>query len=158
MLDRELRRAVEEVADRAPTRQAASVDALRLVQDHHRWVSDEHLQEVAAILGLQPAQLDAVASFYDLLFRRPVGEHVVYACDSVSCWLEGADEVRGALLEALGVELGQTSRDGGFTVVPRACLGACDAAPVLMIDEDTHLRVDPARIEELLAPYRNGSS
>jgi NADH-quinone oxidoreductase subunit E len=103
---------------------------------------------------MSPAELDAVASFYNLLFRRPVGGRVILVCDSVSCWMMGCDQVLAALRSQLGVELGQTTADGAFTLLPMCCLGDCDHAPVLMIGEDTHRDVDPSAVGPLLARYR----
>jgi NADH-quinone oxidoreductase subunit E len=137
---------------RHPT--AASVEALHVVQRHEGYVSDEHLREVAALLGTSPEALDEVASFYNLVYRRPVGRHVVLLCDSVSCWVTGCGRVRAALERELGVTYGQISADGEFTLLPMACLGDCDHAPVLMIGEDTHRDVDPADVAALLARYR----
>lgn len=153
MLTAEERREIHAEMARYPDPRAASLDALKVAQRHRRWVSDEVLKEVAEILGMTPHELDAVATFYNLVFRRPVGEHVVLVCDSVSCWVMGCDRLQARLSERLGIRLGETTADGRFTLLPNPCLGACDGAPALMIDEDLHERVSPEALDALLAQY-----
>jgi NADH-quinone oxidoreductase subunit E len=156
MLDDQVRAEIAAHVAEAADPLAASVEALHVVQRHHRWVSDEHLREVAALLGTSAEALDGVASFYNLVFRRPVGRHVVLLCDSVSCWVMGQRRVQAALERQLGIGLGETTADGTFTLLPMCCLGDCDHAPVLMVGEDTHRNVDPDGLEPLLEPYRRG--
>ena len=155
MLADRVRAEIQEHVAHARHPTAASVEALHVVQRHEGYVSDENLREVAALLGTSPEVLDEVASFYNLVFRRPVGRNVVLLCDSVSCWVMGCDRVRDALERELGVPYGQITADGEFTVLPMACLGDCDHAPVLMIGEDTHRDVDPSAVGELLDRYRS---
>ncbi len=135
-------------------RQAAGIEALRIVQRHRGYVSDEALSAIAALLGLSTADLDAVATFYNLVYRKPVGRHVVLACNSISCWLLGADGVRGHLSRTLGVDVGGTTPDGRFTLLPIVCLGACDHGPTMMVDGDLHGDLDPARIDAILKKYK----
>jgi NADH-quinone oxidoreductase subunit E len=102
---------------------------------------------------MSPDELDGVATFYNLIFRRPVGRHVILICDSVSCWIMGYEALREAFHARLGVRLGETTADGRFTLLPIVCLGACDHAPTIMIDEDLHHDVDAARLDSLLERY-----
>lgn len=150
------RLAIRREAAHYPDPRAAAVDSLKLVQDRTGWISDEVLAEVAAELGLTTAELDAIATFYTLIFRRPVGEHVILVCDSVSCWITGCDRIVDRLGELLGIGLGETSEDGLFTLLPIPCLGACDRAPALMIDDDLHGDVIPDDLPGLLERYRHG--
>ncbi|ALA59188.1 NADH-quinone oxidoreductase subunit NuoE [Nitrospira moscoviensis] len=147
------RREIENELAHYPDKRAACVEALKVVQQHRSWVSDESLRDVAALLGMTPDELDGVATFYNLIFRKPVGRHVILVCNSVSCWLTGYDRVRGRLEERLGVRFGQTTSDGRFTLLPIVCLGACDHAPVMMIDRDTHGNLTPDGVEEILKKY-----
>src|SRR5688500_16534517 len=133
MLDPDIRREIEAELAHLPDRRAGTVEALHVVQRHFGWVSDEHLQEVAALLGMGAAELDGVASFYNLIYRKPVGRNVILVCDSVTCWMMGADRVCQALRQRLGVGFAETTADGAFTVLPMCCLGDCDHAPVLMV-------------------------
>ncbi|MGE5648440.1 MAG: NADH-quinone oxidoreductase subunit NuoE [Acidobacteriota bacterium] len=136
-----------------PIRESVAIDALKIVQKHRGWIADDALIDLADYLGMSRADLDGIATFYNLLFRKPVGRHVIFVCDSVSCWIMGFDRIREALLARLGVNLGETTPDGRFTVLPTVCLGACDHAPVLMIDRDTHGDLDPAALAALLERY-----
>lgn len=136
-----------------PNRRAACIEALKAVQRHRRWVSDEAVADVADYLGLTPAEVDNVATFYNLIFRRPVGRHVILVCDSVSCWVMGCDRVRHAIGAHLGIGYGQTTEDDRFTVLPMECLGACDRAPALMVGEDLHGVVEPGDVPGILERY-----
>src|SRR5262245_58029316 len=118
MLDETVRAEIEAHKSHYKNSAAASVEALHAVQRRYGWVSDERLREVAELLGMDPAELDAVASFYNLLFRRPVGRHVVLVCDSASCWMLGSSALIAELKRLLGVGLGQTTTDGAFTLLP----------------------------------------
>ncbi len=142
------------LAEHAGDARAAGVGALKAVQERRGWVSDAALAAVARHLGLDPAELDAVATFYNLIFRSPVGRHVILVCDSVSCWIMGAERVREALCDRLGVAMGETTPDGRFTLLPTVCLGDCDHAPVAMVGRDLHHDIDPARVADRLEPYR----
>jgi NADH-quinone oxidoreductase subunit E len=144
---------IEAEVTQYPYRRAATVDALKVVQRHRGWVSDEALADVAACLGVSPDEVDGVATFYNLVFRQPVGRHVILWCNSVSCWVMGGSRLCAALRERLRVDLGGTSADGQFTLLPNVCLGACDGAPALMVDEDLHLRVTPDALGGLLEKY-----
>lgn len=147
------RREIDEIVERYPGKRGAAIEALQVVQRHRRWVSDETLGAVAKYLEMSRDALDSVATFYNLIYRRPVGRHVILLCDSVSCWVMGYEEVRGALQDRLGIGFGETTDDDRFTLIPMACLGACDRAPVLMIDEDTHRDVTPESLGEILEAY-----
>jgi NADH-quinone oxidoreductase subunit E len=87
------------------------------------------------------------------VFRRPVGRHVILLCDSASCWIMEGGNLLAALTAELGIEPGETTADGRFTLLPTVCLGACDHAPALMIDEALHGDVDPAQLKRILSRY-----
>ncbi len=123
------------------------------VQRRHGWVSDESLKSLATLLDMTCEDLDGVATFYNLIFRRPVGRHVILLCDSVSCWIKGCDAMRGHLETRLGLTMGQTSADGRFTLLPIVCLGACDRAPVMMIDDDLHDDLTVDKIDRSVEQY-----
>ncbi len=132
---------------------AGCVDALKIVQSRRGWISDETLVAIAQMLGISPSELDAVATFYNLIFRQPVGRHVILLCDSASCWILGYERLRARLEERLGIGFGETTTDRRFTLLPSVCLGACDHAPVLMIDETLHEDVDLDRLDRILMRY-----
>ena len=153
-LDAALRDEIAAVAQHAEQKRAAATDALRLVQKRVGFVSDRHLDEVAALLEMTPAELDGVATFYNLIFRRPVGRHVILLCDSVACWVMGEAAARAQLRERLGINPGETTADGRFTLLPIVCLGHCDHAPAMMVDEDQYGDLDAARLDAILERYR----
>ncbi|MFL6447911.1 MAG: NADH-quinone oxidoreductase subunit NuoE [Bryobacteraceae bacterium] len=136
-----------------PTTQAVCIDAMLIVQRHRGWVSDESIRDLADMLGMSAADLDGVATFYNLIRRKPVGRHVTLICDSVSCWIMGCERVRDHLCTRLGTTLGGSTADGRFTLLPVVCLGACDRAPAIMIDDDLHTNLDDRRIDQILEAY-----
>jgi NADH-quinone oxidoreductase subunit E len=154
MLTEEERQEISAHLSHYPQKRGACIEALMVVQQRRGWVSDESLRDVAEFLDMTPDELDNVATFYNLIFRRPVGRHVILACDSVSCWVMGYDRIREHLTARLGIDLGETSSDGRFTLLPNACLGTCDHAPALMIDNDLYTDLDVGKMDEILAKYQ----
>jgi NADH-quinone oxidoreductase subunit E len=153
MLSEVERREIEAEMAHYEFKQAACVEALKIVQRHRGWVSDESIRDVAAVLEMTPHELDSIATFYSLIFRHPVGQHVILLCDSVSCWIMGYPTLRQHLQTRLGLALGETSADGQFTLLPMPCLGACDHAPTLMIDEELYGGLDPEKLDRVLDLY-----
>jgi len=157
MLTLQEKKEIEELLPNYPTSQAAGIDVLLILQRHRGWISDETLIEAAEFLGMTPSELDSVATFYNLIFRKPVGRHVILVCDSVSCWIMGFDPVLEYLKKRLGIGFGETTADGRFTLLPHVCLGACDKAPAMMIDDDLHVELDPEiqpeKIDQILLLY-----
>jgi NADH-quinone oxidoreductase subunit E len=132
---------------------AASIGALKIVQKRHGWVPDAAIPAIGRLLRIPASDVEGVATFYNLIFRRPVGRYVIKVCDSLACYLTGYEEVRGEVCKQLGVGFGETTADGRFTLLPICCLGACDRGPVLMIDDDTHFGISPQDIARLLERY-----
>lgn len=153
MLTSEEQKEIAAVSGHYPLKKAAGIEALKIVQRHRRWVSDETLRDVAAMLEMAPAELDAVATFYNLIFRRPVGRHIILVCDSVSCWIMGYDTIVAHLKKRLGIDLGQTTADGRFTLLPHVCLGACDQAPAMMVDDRLYGDLDAEKIDTILESF-----
>ncbi len=139
---------------RYPTARAAAPDALRIVQRSRGWVSTDAVRDIAAFLGLSAEEVEGVATFYNLIWRRPVGRHVILVCDSVSCWIMGYESLKQRLEERLGVGLGQTTPDGRFTLLPIGCLGACHRAPAMIVDGDLHENLSPEALDSILEGYR----
>jgi len=130
------------------------VDVLRAIQSHHGWVPDEGITLTAQILGILKIEVEEVATFYDKIFRRPVGKKVIHVCDSICCWLNGGEELLAALQEKLGIAPGETTSDGVFTLLPTCCLGACGDAPAIMIGLTTYGRVTAEMLDEILDKER----
>ena len=102
---------------------------------------------------MTPDEVDSVATFYNLILRRPVGKHVIRICSSVSCYVMGYEGIRDYLAQRLGIKEGETTRDGRFTLIPNQCLGNCDHAPSFMINDDLYQDLDPAKIDAVLDRY-----
>lgn len=153
MLTTEERAEIETKLAHYPNTQAVCIEAMMIVQRHQGWVSDESMRDLSSLLGLSVADMDGVATFYNLIRRKPVGRHVALLCDSVSCWIMGSDRMREHICRNLNIPLGGTTADGRFTLLPIVCLGACDHAPAMMIDGKLHEDLDERQIEEILVNY-----
>ncbi|MEJ7740551.1 MAG: NADH-quinone oxidoreductase subunit NuoE [Chitinophagaceae bacterium] len=136
-----------------PYKKAALIEALKIVQLHRRWVSDDSVRAIAEYLEISPAEVDSVATFYNLIFRRPVGRHVILLCDSISCYVMGYKQLYDDLRDKLSIKFGETTADQRFTLLPNPCLGCCDHAPALMIDEDLYSDVTGEMLDEILKSY-----
>jgi len=130
------------------------VDALRAVQTYHGWVPDAGVDLVAELLGVLPVEVEEIATFYDKIFRRPVGKRVIHVCDSICCWATGGEELVAHLQKTLGIGFGETTADGVFTLLPTCCLGACGEAPAMMVGLNIHGALTPAKADAILAGYR----
>ena len=145
---------IEKCCMRVPLKSAACIEGLKIIQQNHRWVSDEAIKELGEILLMSAEAVDSVATYYNLIFRRPVGRHVILVCDSVSCWLMGYEMLLIALSNKLAIKFGETTDDDRFTLLPIICLGTCDHAPAIMIDEDLHRDLTTDKLDEILATYK----
>lgn len=152
-----LRERIATIGEHEAHPRAACIEALQQVQREFGWVSDTHLREVAGLLGMSSSDLDGVATYFNLIFRRPVGRRVILLCDSVSCWLMGRDEIAAHLQRQLGIAPGQTTADREFTLLPTVCLGHCDHAPAMMVGDTLHGDLDSAGIDRILDAERNGT-
>lgn len=153
MLSDAEKKEIEEHIKHYPQKRGACIEALKVVQNHHGWVSDENLKDLAGLLDMSAEELDSVATFYNLVFRRPVGRHVILICDSITCWVLGYQQLLDHLHQKLGIKFGETTGDQRFTLLPIPCLGTCDHAPALMIDNDLHRDLSPEKLDEILEKY-----
>jgi len=145
------------VVSEYPERRSAILPALRLAQEEHGgWLPPEAIREVADALDLAPAQVEAVASFYDMLHLAPVGKHVVEVCTNLSCALVGAQQVLEAFERELGVRPGETSEDGRFTLRAIECAGGCGRAVVVVVDEHYREPVRPEDVPEIVEELKRG--
>src|SRR6478735_11116906 len=145
--------AIDHEVHLVPHKKAAVIEALKIVQNHRQWISDESVNAIAAYLQMSPAEVDSVATFYNLIFRKPVGRHVILLCDSISCYVMSYQKIYEGLQQHLNIRFGQTTTDNRFTLLPNACLGCCDHAPALMIDEDLYRDVKEETLKEILKKY-----
>ena len=141
---------IEREIQHLPDRQSAAIDALKIVQVHRGWISDNSLAAIAQLLGMTADELDGIATFYNLIYRQPVGENVILFCDSVSCWLMDGEKVCKKLSEKLAIEFGQTSADNKYTLLPVTCLGDCDHAPAMMVGDELHHDLTVDNLDEHL--------
>ena len=146
MLTTEERLEIEKEFKMYPYKQAACIEALKVIQKHRRWVSDDSLKDISEILEMPVEEIDGVATFYNLIYRKPVGRHVILLCDSASCYIMGYETVLEYLEKKLGIKYGQTTHDDKFTLLPVVCLGTCDHAPAMMVGRDLHQNLTPGKI------------
>ncbi len=154
MLTKEEQKEIQHEFEHYETKQATCIEALKIVQKHRGWISDDAVKDIAAFLEMSPDEVDSVASFYNLIFRHPVGRNVILLCDSVSCWVMGSTAIGEHIKQKLGIDYGQTTKDDRFTLLPIACLGTCDHAPAMMINQDTHRNLTPDKIDDILEKYK----
>ncbi len=147
--------AIEHEASIMETREAAGIEALKVVQEHRGWVNDESLFAIADLLQTTVAQLEGVATFYNLIYRQPVGKNVIHICDSVGCHLTGYQQVLDAIKSHLAIEYGQTTADNQFTLLSSVCLGGCDKAPVMMIGKQHYYDLTPESVVNILQELSN---
>ncbi|MGK0409638.1 MAG: NADH-quinone oxidoreductase subunit E [Shewanella psychromarinicola] len=150
--------AIEHECSLYESRPAAAIDALQIVQRERRWVSDESLYAIANMLGMSATELEGIATFYNLIYRHPVGVHVIHLCDSISCWLNDYQIIANHLCKTLNIEFGQTTADGKITLLPNVCLGCCDKAPALMLDGELLENLDIEAIDSLVQRLRGGKN
>ena len=144
------------VADAVTPREAA-VDVMKELQRHYGWLTDEALEEASQLLGLSPLMTEELATFYEMIYRRPVGRHVVLVCDSISCWASGGETLLESLAHLLNIEPGSTTADDVVTLLPCSCLGNCGEAPCMMVGEVQYGRMTPEAAARIVAALRNNS-
>ena len=154
MLPEDLRQRLQAICGSRPHPREQAVEVMFALQRHYGWLTEEALGEAAGILGMTPLELDEIATFYDFIYRAPVGKYVIHVCDSVMCWMAGYETVKDHLLRVLGVKPGEVTRDGLFTVLPTCCLGYCDRAPAMLVNGRVYGHLTPEKIERILARYR----
>jgi len=145
-----LRSRIEALAARYPRKSAALLPALHLVQAEKGFIGPEDEEALAGLLETTPVAVREVVTFYTMFRRRPVGRHLIQVCTNVTCALMGGDRILDHLRRKLGIEVGETTPDGRFTLTTVECLGTCEAAPGLMIDFDHHGGLTETRIDEIL--------
>ena len=136
------------------TQREAAVDVMKSLQAHYGWLTDEAVVEAADLLGLSPLQVEELATFYEMIYRRPVGRKVIHVCDSISCWSLGGESLLEQIAGQLGIKTGETTADNLFTLLPCCCLGNCGQAPTLMIGDTIYGRVTTASATEILRQER----
>ena len=155
MIPEELKsRLAKEIAEAEDPREKA-IDVMFALQDIHGWMTDDAMVEAAELLGMSPLELDELATFYDFIYRSPVGKYVIHVCDSALCWMEGCERVVDYLASRLKVAMGGTTEDGLFSLLPVCCIGYCDRAPAMMINKRVYGKLTPDKIDRIIGRLRD---
>jgi NADH-quinone oxidoreductase subunit E len=141
---------LEEIIARYPNKMAATIPALHLCQEQHGWVSEEIMEFVAEKCGVSAAQVKGVATFYTLFNKQPVGQHQVWVCRTLSCALNGADDVLHHCEKRLKIHAGETTPDGKITLRTAECLASCGSAPMIQVDREYHERLTLPEVDKIL--------
>lgn len=150
----ELRERLNAIVESSETKQSALIPVLREIQNKYGYLSNESMEETAGMLGLPPASVQNVATFYTMFFRQPVGKHVIWLCRTLACALRGAEEVEHYMCRKLGVETGGTTADGSITLMEAECLASCGTAPVMLVDEKLEENLTRERVDRLIEELR----
>ncbi len=156
MLTEDTRQAILELQNLYPVKRSALIPALHLAQAEAGYLPIDVQAEVAALFDLDPSEVNAVVTFYDMFFEEPTGKHQIHVCKNVSCMLRGADGVMLKLCEKLQISPGQTTEDGQFTVIASECLAACDRAPMMLVDDKVVGPVKDSEIDQILEEAKKG--
>ena len=150
MLPNELKESLEYQIAHADHRREMVVDVMLALQEHYGHLSNEAVEEVAALLGMSPLEVEELATFYTFIYREPVGKYVIHVCDSLICWLDGYESIKNYLCQKLNVEVGATTADGLFTLLPVCCIGYCDLSPAMLINRKVYGQLTPEKIDTIL--------
>jgi len=142
----------------AITPREAAVDVMKELQRHYGWLTDEAVGAAAELLGVTPLQVEELATFYEMIYRRPVGQRVIHVCDSISCWSVGGEQILARLQETLRIGPGETTPDGMFTLIPCCCLGNCGEGPTMMVGDTLYGKLTAERVDEILEQERKSGS
>lgn len=146
----DLKKRIEEITARYPSRQAALLPVLHLVQSETGFLSAEEERAVASILGLPPIKVREVVTFYTMFTQKPLGRFHLQVCSNLSCSLAAGERILRHLQTKLGIGVGETTPDGKYTLTEVECLGACEQAPCMMVNFDYHGNLDPEKVDRIL--------
>lgn len=149
-------RASKDILPRYATKQGALLSILHLVQHEHNWLPAQALEEVGDFLGLSAAEVLDTASFYEEYWLKPKGEHMIAVCRSIACEFCDAGKITDTVRRKLGIEIGETTDDGKFTLVELECLGACGGAPAALFDETLHEFITPEQVSQIIDDAKAG--
>ena len=150
MFPHEAMREIDETVARYPDPASALLPLLHIAQREEGWIAPEAEQWIADRLGIAPARVRGVVTFYTMFATKPMGRHVLQLCRTLSCELRGAPDIKAHLERRLGLRAGETSADGAFSLVEVECLGACGTAPAMMVNDAYHENLTPERVDEIL--------
>jgi len=154
MLPKEIKEALRKQIEESDQSREQVINVMYAVQKHYGYLSDEAVQEAGELLSMTSLEIDELATFYDFIYREPVGWYVIHVCDSTICWAYGYESVMDYLSRKLGIKPGETTADGFFTLLPVCCIGYCDHAPVMLINGKPYGRLTPESIDQILETIR----
>lgn len=133
------------------------VDVMYTLQAHYGWLTDEAVEEAGRLLSMSPLEVEELATFYTFTYREPVGRYVIHLCDSMICWMAGYESLRAYLCQKLQINMGETTPDGLFTLLPVCCIGYCDRSPAMLINRRVYGPLTPEKIDEILEKLKASS-
>ena len=142
---------IQTLISRYPQKRSALIPSLQLAQKEAGYLSNETISEIARIFDLSPNEVYEVASFYTMLYKKPMGKYVIQVCTNISCLICNAEEIVTHLIGKLGIQLGQTTPDGKYTLLEVECLGSCGTSPVIQINEQYYEELTPEKVDRILA-------
>jgi len=154
MIPPELREQLTNRIKEAEDPREQAINVMYLVQRHYGYLTDEGVREAADLLGMTPLEIEELATFYDFIYREPVGRYVFHVCDGVVCWMFHECSLFDYLCQKLGVCAGEVSADGLFTVLPTACIGYCDHAPAMIVNGQFYGPLTPEKIDQIIERLR----
>ncbi len=154
MLPRELQEDLQQKIASAEHPRELAVDVMFALQAHYGHLCNEAIEEAARLLSMTSLELEELATFYDFIYREPVGKYVLHVCDGVVCWMNGYGRVIDYLGERLSIKIGETTEDGLFTLLPTACIGYCDLSPAMLVNGKPYGPLTPEKIDEVLEMLR----
>ncbi len=155
MLPKPLKEKLKSEIDALEHPREAAIDVMTAVQTHYGFLSDKGVEEAAELLGMSPLEVDEIATFYTFIYREPVGKYVIHVCDSLICWMEDAADLVSHLCRKLGIQMGETTTDGLFTLLPVCCIGYCDRAPAILVNRKVHGPLTLEKLDQLIETLRN---
>jgi NADH-quinone oxidoreductase subunit E len=144
----------EKTVGRYPKKEAAMLPVLYLAQEEFGYLSPEAIEYVARLMGQSPAQVTGVVSFYTMLNMKPIGRYHIQVCRTLPCALRGAEKLTSLIKKALGIEVGQTTEDGRFTLSEVECLASCGTAPMMQINDDYYENLTEEKTAEILSSLK----
>ena len=155
MLPEELEKSLVEKIIHADHPRELVVDVMLALQDHYGYLNDEAVEEVAVLLEISPLEVEEVATFYTFIYREPVGKFVIHVCDSVICWMDGYESLKEYLCKKLEIDVGGTTADGLFTLLPICCIGYCDQSPAMLINREVYGHLTTQNIDAILEKLKS---
>ena len=141
---------LDKIITRYPVKRSAILPALFIAQEEHGYVTDDDVKYIAGRLDMRVNEVEEVVTFYTMYSRKPIGKYKLQVCRTLSCWLQGAEQITEQIGRRIGCGVGETSPDGKFTLVEVECLGYCDLAPCLQVNFDYHEKITPEGVDRLI--------